>query len=104
MPRAAVREKPMNESDWLTSTDPRAMLDFLRTGGQASERKLRLFGVACCRRVSQYVPTAWKAEEMEVVERYADGLADEEERRAVHGWNRSLAISNATSPSAFEAA
>ncbi|HUR53009.1 MAG TPA: hypothetical protein VMZ71_02680, partial [Gemmataceae bacterium] len=37
----------MMEQDWLAATDPRPMLDFLR--GKASERKLRLFAVICCR-------------------------------------------------------
>jgi hypothetical protein len=39
----------MTEAEWVTSTDPAPMLQFLR--GRASDRKLRLFAVACCRRV-----------------------------------------------------
>ena len=37
----------MTESDWLASARPREMLTFL--ADRASDRKLRLFGVACCR-------------------------------------------------------
>ena len=37
----------MTETEWLTTTDPSPMLEFLR--GKASERRLRLFMVACAR-------------------------------------------------------
>ena len=41
----------MNEDQWLAGTDPTAMLEFLRNGGKASERTMRLFACACCRGV-----------------------------------------------------
>lgn len=38
----------MTEQEWLASTNPEPLLEFLR--GRASDRKLRLAAVACCRR------------------------------------------------------
>jgi hypothetical protein len=67
----------MNEGDWLGCTDPLPMLQFLRD--KASARKLRLFAVACCRRVSEYPGFGRGAA---VAERAADGLATDAELAA----------------------
>lgn len=114
----------MTEQEWLTITDPAAMLAWLTrpepggtlAGWNCSNRKLRLFAVACCRSVwggtpcetcggtgegvDEYVGTVVIAggcprcrgtghiggltdprsrRAVEVAERYADGLATEEE-------------------------
>jgi hypothetical protein len=93
----------VTEAEWLACDDPEKMLEFLR--GKASDRKLRLFAVACCRRTwslveddrkrmvangrsgaevewaRQQADLAWRA--AEVAERYADGLTDLAELRAL---------------------
>ncbi len=60
----------MTKAEWLTCDDPALMLIFLR--GQASERKLRLFAVACCRRVWPALRDPRSRQAVQVAECYAD--------------------------------
>ncbi len=78
----------MTESEWLSSEDPQAMVEFLLNGPatpkgylrkdwqKPSERKLRLLAVACCR---QLLIDDGGGCILDVVERFADGKATEEE-------------------------
>jgi hypothetical protein len=66
----------MTEEQWLACTDPKPMLEFLR--GKASDRQLRLFACACCRRVWHSIPP-YDRRTVEVAEAFADGLATMEE-------------------------
>jgi hypothetical protein len=76
---------PMTETEWNECADPTPMLDFLR--GKASDRKLRLFAVACCRRIWHYpldvmVDDEWATRVRNAVvvgEKYADREATEEQ-------------------------
>jgi len=66
----------MTEAEWLVCTGP--MLDFVR--GKASERKLRLFACACCRRVWNHLWSGSVGQNATLAaERYADGMASVEE-------------------------
>jgi hypothetical protein len=60
----------MTETEWLSCTDPKPMLEFLE--GKASDRKLWLFACACCRLVWHLLPDCchWL---VEAVEQYAEG-------------------------------
>lgn len=103
----------MDENQWLTSTDPAAMLTHLTTprfemigtvGGThpfrgaevgvgrriASDRKLRLFACACCRQIWHLLTDPRSRNAVEIAELYADGLATEEELR--HAWLKSQEV------------
>ncbi len=69
----------MKEADWLSCTDPRRLRAFL--AGNASDRKLRLFDCACCRRLWPALPFASRRA-VEVAEDFADGHADLDQLRA----------------------
>jgi hypothetical protein len=65
----------VTEAEWLACTDPEPMLEFLR--GTASDRKLRLFCVGCCRTLwpTQLSDPPFPAA-LAVAELFADGLVE----------------------------
>lgn len=71
----------MTEADWLSCTDPVPMLDFLQGRDRVSDRKLRLFAVACSRRIWTWIDPLGRSA-VEVAEHFADGQADAEQLRA----------------------
>lgn len=72
----------MTEAEWMAFTDPRPMLGSLRH--RASDRKLRLFAVACCRRIWDLLPDEQCRSALETAERFADGLASLDSLREAH--------------------
>jgi hypothetical protein len=72
----------MTETEWLACTNPQPMLEFLRL--KASDRKVRLFAVACCRRVWSGLEHEESRDAVRKAELFADGLADRNEMLRAH--------------------
>src|SRR6266404_5711343 len=71
----------MTGQEWENAPEPHAMLEFLQSSGRPSERKLRLFAVACSRRIWNCIDSLGR-HAVDVAERFADGFAGSEELRA----------------------
>ena len=76
--------RAMTEREWETTPDPDALLDLLECVGNFSERKLRLYAAAVCRRIWHALIDECSREAVETAERYADGMASREQLRAAH--------------------
>ena len=63
----------MTEAEWAACRDPAQLLDYHRM--KRDPRRLRLLAVACVRAVVPADAPALVAEVLDVVERYADGVA-----------------------------
>ena len=107
----------MTEAEWTACANPDKMLDhllgrrtrprlslftflsFRRSQGreepsQASDRKLRLFAVACCRRIESLLRDERSRNALDVSARYADERAGEEDLRAAQAAARSATDEN----------
>jgi hypothetical protein len=75
-------ERPMTEDQWLVGTDPAPMLEFLH--GRGSDRKLRLFAIACCLCSRQLVRNRDHRLALDLATHFADGQVTEPELAAAH--------------------
>jgi hypothetical protein len=95
----------MTEPEWMGCEAPEAMVRHLVS--KSSERKMRLFVVACCRRIWHSLNETEDRRAVELAERFADG---EEGIRAVENfrkgidWSRPGTAKYAVYPSAAGAA
>jgi hypothetical protein len=76
----------MTQKEWLACDDLWPLLEHLQKKGNrkcptATERKLRLFACACCRRIWHYMLDERSRTAVEVAERCADGGVSQEELR-----------------------
>jgi hypothetical protein len=72
----------MTESEWLACYDVRTLLKYLEN--KSSDRKMRFFTCACCRRVWHLINDERSRHTVEIVEQFADGKATEEDLNAAH--------------------
>ncbi len=84
----------MTEAEWLACTEPRVALSFLQ--GKVSDRKLRLFACACCRRIWNLLTDERSRHSVEVAERFADGQSNNEE--LIAAYYQANVASNASDP------
>jgi hypothetical protein len=70
----------MTEAEWLVFEDPLGVLESI--ADKVSERKLRLFAAACCRRVEYLFLDEDRRKCLDVVDRWAEGLASVQELEA----------------------
>jgi hypothetical protein len=70
-------KEPMTEGEWWSSDDVMAMLKWLRPRRRRiTDRKIRLFACACCRRIEQLLSDERLRQALEVAEAYADQSVD----------------------------
>ncbi len=69
----------MTKDEWQAARNPKSMLKFLWK--KASGRKLRLFSVSCCRRVWELITFESGRAAVEIAERHADRVVEDDEWR-----------------------
>jgi hypothetical protein len=74
----------MTEQEWATCIDPNAMLEFVIRIRKSSQRKMRLFACACCRKIWHRLDDRSR-KLVEVAEQWADGLLNRQQRRQILG-------------------
>jgi hypothetical protein len=67
----------MTEAEWLNTSTAPHMVEYLAS--RASQRKLRLFACAACRRILHMMQFEASRKAVQVSERFADGQADGDE-------------------------
>jgi hypothetical protein len=66
----------MTEAEWNACNSPDLLLDFVQRNGKLTDRKARLFAVACCRRIWDLLPDEASRDAVVLAEHFADGRAD----------------------------
>ena len=78
----------MTEAEWQACDNVEVMLSSV--GCKGTERKVRLFSVACCRGVWDLLPDEWCKNAVALAEQFADGQATDQERQNAHALGMEL--------------
>lgn len=89
----------MTEAEWLACTDPGKMVACLSK--ETHDRKLRLFGCACCRQVWQWITEEVFRTAVETAERFADGKASNKDLATAKRAGGAALASNSGSSNVF---
>src|ERR1700730_2942586 len=73
----------MTENGWVDCAHPNRMLEFVT--GKTSDRKLRLFAVACCRSIWHLLTDGDIRQAVECAELFADDLLRKDELQVAFG-------------------
>ncbi|HEY1189803.1 MAG TPA: hypothetical protein VGE74_19295 [Gemmata sp.] len=78
----------MNEKRWFACKEPRALLEHVGKTELWTGRKVRLFAVACCRRLAHLMPGKVVRAALETAEQFADGRATAKKLKSAadHAW------------------
>src|SRR5258708_5934491 len=76
----------MTEAEWTVCADPKGMIPHLKRSKypRLANREIRLYLVACARRIWQLLVDERSRHAIEVAERLADALATDEERLSAY--------------------
>jgi hypothetical protein len=96
-----AQRNTVNEAEWNACTDPDALLGFLRE--RISRRKVRLFAVACCRRIWHLLEDDRSRHAVLTSERYADGLVRRKELAESRKGALAIVADSVGTPAAFAA-
>jgi hypothetical protein len=68
----STKKTSMTADEWMACTRPEPMLRLMK--GKATNRKLRLFAVACCRHIDHLIQDQRSRMAVDASEQFADGL------------------------------
>jgi hypothetical protein len=94
----------MTDEEWLKCSEPKTLLASLLLDKRASKRKLRLFAVACCRRIWPLLPDARSRRAVDISEQFACGYASRAELAQARKLALELVRDSGSTPAEFATA